>query len=140
MLKNLRNKVVALSAALAMIAAPAAMPVVAYAAGSEIQNNLQCGTTFVTDGVNGCQDKINAGSDTVNKTITTVINFFSAVVGIISVIMIIYGGFKYISSGGDSGNVQSAKNTIIYAIIGLVVVAMAQFIVQFVLNKVISTT
>jgi len=61
------------------------------------------------------------------------------VVGIVSVIMIIYGGFKYISSGGDSGNVQSAKNTIIYAVIGLVVVAMAQFIVQFVLNKVISS-
>ncbi|HSX16744.1 MAG TPA: pilin [Patescibacteria group bacterium] len=115
-----------------------ALPVVASAAASDIQNNLQCGTTLVTDGTGGCTDKITAGSDTVNKTITTVINFFSAIVGIVSVIMIIYGGFKYISSGGDSGNVQSAKNTIIYAVIGLVVVAMAQFIVQFVLNKVIN--
>ena len=50
--------------------------------------------------------------------------------------LIIYGGFKYISSGGDSGKVTEAKNTIIYAVIGLVVVALAQFIVQFVLNKV----
>jgi cytochrome bd-type quinol oxidase subunit 2 len=139
MFKNLRNKIVALSAVLAMVAAPVAVPAFAYAAASDIQNNLQCGTTLVTDGQAGCQDKINAGSDTVNKTITTVINFFSAIVGIVSVIMIIYGGFKYISSGGDSGNVQSAKNTIIYAIIGLVVVAMAQFIVQFVLNKVIAS-
>jgi len=139
MLKSLRNKIVVVTAALALAFVPAALPVVAYAEASDIQNSLQCGTTLVTNGTGGCTEKISAGSDTVNKTITTVINFFSAVVGIVSVIMIIYGGFKYISSGGDSGNVQSAKNTIIYAVIGLVVVAMAQFIVQFVLNKVISS-
>jgi hypothetical protein len=50
--------------------------------------------------------------------------------------MIIFGGFKYITSGGESGNVTSAKNTIIYAVIGLVIVAFAQFIVQFVLGKI----
>ena len=50
--------------------------------------------------------------------------------------MIIYGGFRYVTSGGDSGHVSSAKNTIIYAIVGLVVVALAQFIVQYVLNQV----
>jgi hypothetical protein len=47
----------------------------------------------------------------------------------------IYGGFKYITSGGDSGNVTAAKNTIMYALIGLVVVALAQLIVRFVLGK-----
>jgi hypothetical protein len=57
----------------------------------------------------------------------------------VAVIMIIVGGLKYITSGGDSNNVSSAKSTIIYAIIGLVVVALAQFIVQFVLNKVTSS-
>jgi hypothetical protein len=54
--------------------------------------------------------------------------------------MVIYGGFKYITSGGDSGKVTSAKNTIVYAAIGLVVVALAQFIVKFVLGKASSTT
>jgi hypothetical protein len=50
--------------------------------------------------------------------------------------MIIIGGFQYITSSGDSGKVGTAKNTILYAIIGLVIVALAQFIVRFVLSRV----
>ncbi len=72
----------------------------------------------------------------VSGLLDTVINIFSLVVGITSVIMIIIGGFKYIISQGDSANISSAKNTILYAIIGLVVVVMAQVIVRFVLAKV----
>jgi hypothetical protein len=49
--------------------------------------------------------------------------------------MILIGGFRYITSGGDSGNVSGAKNTILYAIVGLVIVALAQFIVRFVLSQ-----
>jgi TctA family transporter len=63
------------------------------------------------------------------------LNLFSAVVGIIAVVMIIVGGIQYITSGGDSGNVTKAKNTILYAVIGLVVVALAQIIVKFVLGR-----
>jgi len=70
----------------------------------------------------------------IQDIITTTINVFSLVVGVISVIMIIIGGLKYITSGGDSGNVTGAKNTILYAVIGLVVVALAQVIVRFVLT------
>jgi len=79
-------------------------------------------------------------TEKVNDTITLVINLFSIIVGVISVIMIIIGGMKYITSGGDSGNVTGDKNTIMYAVIGLVVVAMAQIIVKFVLEKATSTT
>jgi hypothetical protein len=57
----------------------------------------------------------------------------------VAVVMIIIGGLKYITSGGDSGNVTGAKNTILYAIIGLVIVALAQFIVRFVLSKTTGT-
>ena len=74
-------------------------------------------------------------SDQVNDIIRLVINIFSLIVGVISVIMIIIGGLKYITSGGDSGNVSGAKNTILYAVIGLVVVALAQVIVRFVLDS-----
>jgi hypothetical protein len=49
--------------------------------------------------------------------------------------MLIIGGFRYITSGGNSEGIGKAKNTIIYAIIGLIIVALAQIIVQFVLNK-----
>ncbi len=54
----------------------------------------------------------------------------------ISVFMLIFGGLKYITSGGESSGITGAKNTILYAIIGLVVVGLAQIIVQFVLNRV----
>ncbi len=57
------------------------------------------------------------------------------VIGIVAVVMIMVGGFKYVTAGGDSSNITSAKHTIIYALIGLVIVAMAQFLVQFVLDK-----
>jgi hypothetical protein len=69
-----------------------------------------------------------------------VVNIFSVIVGIVAVIMIIYGGFKYITSGGDSGNVSGAKNTLIYAIVGLIIVALAQFIVHYVLGTAASAT
>lgn len=74
-----------------------------------------------------------------NNIIAQVINIFSIIVGVIAVIMIIYGGFRYITSGGDSGKVGDAKNTILYAIIGLVLVALAQFVVKFVLNRASAT-
>ena len=76
---------------------------------------------------------------TLNNVIKTVINLFSLLVGFISVVMIIFGGFKYITSGGDSGKITGAKNTILYALIGLVVVAVAQVIVRVVLVKSINT-
>ena len=76
---------------------------------------------------------------TLNNVIKTVINLFSLLVGFISVVMIIFGGFKYITSGGDSGKITGAKNTILYALIGLVVVAVAQVIVRVVLVKSITT-
>jgi hypothetical protein len=72
----------------------------------------------------------------VGEIIATIINILSIVVGVVAVIMIIIGGLKYITSSGDSANITSAKNTILYAIIGLVVVALAQIIVRFVLDKV----
>lgn len=70
------------------------------------------------------------------SVIETVIDLLSAVVAAIAVIMIIIGGFKYVTSGGDSNGTKSAQNTILYAIVGLVVVALAQVIVKFVIERV----
>jgi len=78
----------------------------------------------------------NIGDQTgkVNNLVEKIINIFSAIVGVVAVIMIVYGGFRYITSGGDTTRVSSAKNTIIYALIGLAIVALAQVIVRFVLH------
>ena len=142
MLKYLRNSAASILTALALIAVPLLSPAVAFAAdttgssgNANIQGNLSCGVSLQT--ANGdCSSDANTGAGKVQGIVTDMINIFSLVVGIISVIMIIYGGFKYITSGGDSGNVTGARNTITYAVIGLVIVALAQFVVQFVLNKV----
>ena len=101
----------------------------------------------VTKGVNAAdagKDDKNCGPEgskrkcTLNDTIQTVINVLLFVIGAVSVIMIILGGLKYTLSNGDSSQITSAKNTILYAIIGLVVVALAQVIVRFVLQKAVN--
>lgn len=96
--------------------------------------NLRVGSNCQSGGITNDQAK-----EKINRVITQVINLFSLVVGVVSVIMIIFGGLRYITSGGDSTNVNSAKNTILYAVIGLIVVALAQVIVRFVLGKVAAT-
>lgn len=69
------------------------------------------------------------GSDSIFSQITNVMLF---IIGAISVIMLIVGGVRYTISNGDQGAVQSAKNTIMYAIIGLIVAILAFAVVKFV--------
>lgn len=93
-----------------------------------------CEGIGLTGGTSDCAQP--TGQPTVDSTIKNVINIISIVVGVIAVIMIIIGGLKYITSAGDSSKVSSAKDTILYAVIGLVIVALAQVIVRFVLRQV----
>ena len=101
-----------------------------------IQTGLGTGidTAVGTNGGNSCNGSDGNVKDGISKIAKQVVDIFSIIIGIIAVIMIIFGGFKYITSGGDSGNVSGAKNTLIYAIIGLIIVALAQLIVRYVLN------
>lgn len=82
----------------------------------------------------------NCDSSSVYTTIKTAVNVLSFLAGAIAVIMIVVAGVKFVTSGGESNAVSSAKNTLVYAIIGLVVVALAQAIVHFVLNAIINNT
>lgn len=75
-----------------------------------------------------------SGTD-VNNTIQAAVEILSIVVGIAAVIVIIVSGLKYITSGGDSGKVSSAKSTLVYALVGLAIAALAQFLVHFVLTQ-----
>ena len=83
--------------------------------------------------VSSCEQ---SGDSDFGFLIRRIINIFTIVVGAVSVIMIIIGGFRYIISGGDSSGVSGAKNTILYAIVGLVVVLFAQIIIRFVLTNI----
>jgi len=65
-----------------------------------------------------------------------IINLLLVVIGIIAVIMIIIGGFRYTTSAGDAGQTKSARDTIVYAVVGLVIAIMAYGIVNFVLSRI----
>jgi hypothetical protein len=64
------------------------------------------------------------------------INFVLAIVGIIAVAVLIYGGFRYITSIGNEEAVAEAKKTLIYAIVGLVVIGLSAVLVNFVIRGV----
>lgn len=68
--------------------------------------------------------------------IKTVIQVLLMVGGIVAVIMIIIGGIRYVTSAGDQTDVKAAKDTILYAVIGLAVTMMAYAIVTWVISNV----
>ncbi len=123
-------------AASLMIVCGLSAPAFAQDAQQQINNGLCAGSNLqFTEHPGQCS---LAGSDAttrINNIIHTIVNLLSAIVGIVAVIMIIVGGLRYITSGGNDTSVTGAKNTILYAIIGLVVVALAQIIVRFTLSK-----
>lgn len=80
-------------------------------------------------------DSATDPGDTVIGVATVVINILSLIVGVASVIVIIISGLRFITSGGDSSQTAAARQGIIYAIVGLVVVILAQSIVAFVLTR-----
>lgn len=139
MIAKIKKLIVVTVASLTILAPGLVVPsLVGVAAADNINTNLCTGTTAATGGsASNCTSASANGS--FQKVASQVVNIFSIVVGIVAVIMVIWGGFKYITSGGDSGNVSGAKNTLIYAIIGLMIVALAQFIVHVVLTTASNT-
>lgn len=75
----------------------------------------------------GCAE----GETPIFRTITNVLLF---IIGAVSVIMLIIGGIRYTVSAGDSSAVTAAKNTIMYAIVGIIVAILAYAVVNFVIS------
>ncbi len=138
-MKKLQQKInsIVTTAAFAFVAAFAFGGVVAtptYAADCNV--NGSGSDLSINDGVNCAQGKDQPsslfGDGGMFQVVTNVMLFL---IGAVSVIMLIIGGIRYTISNGDQGAVQSAKNTIMYAIIGLVVAILAYAIVQFVTSS-----
>ncbi len=103
---------------------------------ADFQSDACDGLQQVSGG-NPCDPNSSASaSHSLTNVIQSVVNLLSVIVGVAAIIMVVISGFKYVTSGGDSNNVATAKRTLIYAIVGLVIVALAQFIVHFVLTNV----
>lgn len=135
-MKRLKQAFLMLSLSLGLFLVQAA-PVLAQGVQEDIDAGLCSGANLqFTDNPGGsCADSGEA-TQKINNLIRSIINLLSAIVGIVAVIMIIVGGLRYITSGGNDTSVTSAKNTILYAIIGLIIVALAQILVRFTISKI----
>ena len=83
-------------------------------------------------GIVGCNA---TGTKTLPDIVKTIVNILLYILGAVAVIMIVIGGIRYTTSGGDSSAIKGAKDTILYSIIGLVVAFMAYAIVNWVIGK-----
>lgn len=84
-------------------------------------------------GGTGCGS--NPGSS-ISDLMTNIINLLSIAVGFAAVVMIIISGIRFITAQGEASGIASARSALIYALVGLVIAAMAQIIVHFVFGKV----
>ncbi len=91
-------------------------------AGNEIQEGADAAKP---DGV----------TDDLQSSVTTITNTLLLVIGIVAVIMLIVGGFRYVLSGGNEKGTAAAKDTILYAIVGIIVALLAYAIVNFVIGR-----
>ena len=115
------------------------MPVTTFASP---YNNL-CNNGQITDGSNGVNNNALC-SDTptsnpvlgANGIIAKVTNIVTIIAGIAAVIMIVISGLQFVLANGDANRVATARNTIIFSVVGLIVIVLARFIIEFVVGKI----
>lgn len=117
----------------ALIGVVSLAPAVAtYAAPAE---KIQEGVNSVGGGSPDCTDADgNPAACSVDNQVQVVVNILLFILGAIAVVMIVIGGIRYATSNGESSNIKAAKDTILYAVIGLIVAIMAYAIVNFVVG------
>ena len=91
------------------------------------------------------KDEVKKGADMTNSggsakqdlpdVITTIINVMLFIAGALAVIMIIYGGIRYITAHGDEKQVKVAKDTIVYSVVGLIIAILAYALVNWVFTQ-----
>ena len=125
-MQKLKGTIIALVAMFGLVA----LPLVPVAVHASAVSEIKAGTEKVNDG----------NSTDLTAQIKTVVNLILFILGIIAVIMIIIGGLRYTTSNGDAGGIKTAKDTILYAVIGLIVAILAFAIVNFVVDSFTSTS
>lgn len=115
-----------------------------FAKATGIALGLALSTTLsVQRAFGACFDDVSSGAECAKGSSTTtdlmgsigeITNTLIIAIGIISVIMIVIGGLRYVLSGGDQKGTTAAKDTILYAVIGMVVALLAYSIANFVIN------
>jgi hypothetical protein len=109
-----------------------------YAAGNPV--NAVCSDPNITAGNAGgsslCTSTSTSQLQGPGSVVNLIVNIISAIAGFVAVIIIIISGIQFMNSGGDSKKISQAKDSIIYSAIGLIVIVLARFIIDFILTKV----
>ncbi|MBR3414876.1 hypothetical protein IKG73_02565 [Candidatus Saccharibacteria bacterium] len=129
-IKNMIAGVAIAIAGMFAVSAPAiaaTCPTGTQHAGEEMPSIAQC---------NMPKDDTTVQTDNLWNTVQTIINWVLAVLGLVTVVMIIIGGFTYLTSQGDPGKTKKGRDTILYGVIGLIIALLAFAIVNFVLTNV----
>jgi len=134
-MRQIRTLFTILGAAL-IIGFGVATPVYAASSGVEqactdAQQNGTGSPSFCTTKDPGADNPLYGSDGVINK----IANFIAYIAGTVAVLMVIYGGFRYVISNGDSAKITSARQIITYSLVGLVIVVLAKVIVTFVLNQ-----
>lgn len=121
---------------------PLVAGLVALPAVVSIQANVSAATEVgISDGANAAKGKGVASTiEGDNGIFRTIVNILLFIVGAVAVIMLVIGGLRYVTSNGDQNAVTGAKNTILYAIIGIVVAFLAYAAVNFVITQLSTNT
>jgi ABC-type Fe3+ transport system permease subunit len=121
----MKKIITALLSLVAVVGFVAAVPQVALAQSPAEQ---------IQGGVNDIDPEGGEGAG-LEESITTIVNILLFLLGAIAVVMIVIGGIRYATSNGEQSAISSAKNTILYAVIGLIVAILAYAIVNFVITQ-----
>ncbi|MDO8336593.1 MAG: hypothetical protein Q7T74_07535 [Candidatus Saccharibacteria bacterium] len=129
-MKKITNMILAIVSMLVFSAVPiVATHAIGFDQAKEITKQESC------KNVKNCDE-----GDALASVIVNVTNIILFLVGAVAVIMLIIGGLRYVSSNGDQNAVTGAKNTILYAIIGIIVAFLAYAAVQFVVGSLTGTS
>lgn len=93
-----------------------------------------------TLGLSQANEGLGMGSKDVRTTVGSIIRAFMGLLGLVAVVIILLGGFKWMTSGGAEEKVQEAKKLIISGVIGLIIILSAYAISTFVVNAIINGT
>lgn len=91
-------------------------------------------------GMNVVDDELLLGNTDVREMIASIINVLMTLLGVIAVVIILLGGFKWMTAGGNEDQVGEAKKIIMQGVVGLVVILSAWAIAQFVINSLVEAT
>lgn len=104
----------------------------------KVKDSELCGPCKGNQDATICQDAKSTGNPIYGPegVIALAVNILSVIIGVAAVIVIIIAGIQYMLSTGDPTKVNNSKNAILYAIVGLIVAAVSQVIVKFIISKI----